>query len=112
MHAKLRWCTWTRVEAVHASLQTRNSHTLILNIKKQLFHTRPYITLLDVLVLFVVPGSEKFPPILPLQLLLLCPNLPQALHCLEMPALLLVSLLGSLTLFFLGLLGGLLLMEG
>ena len=43
MHAKLRWCTWTRVEAVHASLQTRNSHTLILNIEKQLFHTHIHI---------------------------------------------------------------------
>jgi len=49
-----------------------------------------------------------FPPISPLQLLLLCPNLPQALHYLEMLALLLVGSLGSLTLFFLGLPGGLL----
>ena len=97
---------------MHASLQTINSYTLILNIEKQVFHIRPYITLLDVLVLFVVPGNEKFPPILPLQLLLLYPNLPQVLHCLEMPALLLVSSLGPLTLFFLGLPGGLLLMEG
>ena len=78
--------------------------------KATISHTCPYITLLDVLVLFVVPGNEKFPPILPLQLLLLCPNLPQALHCLEMPALLLVGLLGSLALFFLGLISGLLLM--
>ena len=112
MHAGLRWCTWTRAEAVHAGLQIRNSHTLILNIEKQVIYTCPYITLLDVLVLFVVPGSEEFPPISPLQLLLLCPNLPQLLHCLEMPALLLVGSLGSLALFFLGLLGGLLLMGG
>ena len=58
MHDGLRWCTWTRAEAMHAglvwctwcgwgypdsssaSLQTRNSHTLILNIEKQLFHTK------------------------------------------------------------------------
>ena len=109
MHAGLRWCTWSGAEAMHASLQTINSYTLILNIEKQVFHIRPYITLLDVLVLFVVPGSEKFPPISPLQLLLLCPNLPQVLHCLEMPTLLLVGSLGSLALFFLGLLGGFLL---
>ena len=112
MHARLRWCTWTRVEAVHAGLQTRNSHTLILNIEKQLFHTHVHIILLDVLVLLVVPNSEEFPPILPLQLLLLYPNLPQVLHCLEMTAFLLVSSLGSLAFFFLGLPSGLLLMEG
>ena len=70
------------------------------------------MTLLYVLVLFVVPSSEEFSPISPLQLLLLCPNLPQALHYLEMPALLLVSSLGSLALFFLGLPGGLLLTNG
>ena len=75
-------------------------------------HICPYITLLDVLVLFVVPGSEEFPSISLLQLLLLCPNLPQALHCLKIPALLLVGSLGSLALFFLGLLGGLPLMGG
>ena len=76
MHAGLRWCTWSGVEAMHAGLQIINSHTLILNIEKQVFYTRPYITLLDVLVLFVVPSSEEFPPISHLQLLLLCPNLP------------------------------------
>ena len=60
------------------------------------------------MVLFVMPGSEEFPPISPLQLLL-CPNLPHALHCLEMSALLpLVGSLGILTLFFLGLPSGLL----
>ena len=65
------------------------------------------------LVLFMVPGSEEFPPISPLQLLLLCPNLPQALHYLEMPALLpLVGSLGSLALFFLSLPAGLLLIGG
>ena len=112
MHAGLRWCTWSGAEAMHAGLQTINSHRLILNIEKQVFHTCPYITLLYVLVLFVVPGSEEFPPISPLQLLLLCPNLPQVLHYLEMPALRLVGSLGSLTLFFLGLPSGLLLMGG
>ena len=112
MHAGLRWCTWSGVEAMHAGLQTINSHTLILNIEKQVFYTRPYITLLDVLVLFVVPSNEEFSPISHLQLLLLCPNLPQVLHCLEMPALLHVGLLGSLALFFLGLPDGLLLMGG
>ena len=66
MHAELRWCTWSGAEAMHAGLQTINSYTLILNIEKQVFHIRPYITLLDVLVLFVVPGSEEFPPISPL----------------------------------------------
>ena len=86
------------------SARETNSSTIV-------FHTRPYITILDALVLFVVLGSEEFPPISPLQLLLLCSNLPQILHCLEMPALLFGSL-GSLALFFLGLLGGLLLMEG
>ena len=104
MHAGLKWCTWPKAryagpvwctwngaKAVHAGLQTRNSHTLILNIKKQLFHTRPYITLLDVLVLFMVPSGEEFPPISPLQLLILYPNLPKVLHCLEMSALLLVG---------------------
>ena len=66
-----------------------------------------------VLVLFVVPGSEEFPPISPLQLLLLCPNLPQALYCLKMPTLLpLVGSLGSLALFFLSLPAGLLLIGG
>ena len=74
--------------------------------KASISPTCPYITLLDVPVLFVVPGSDEFPPISPLQLLLLCPNLPQPLHYLEMPALLLVGSLGSLTLFFLGLIGG------
>ena len=112
MYAGLRWCTWSGAEAMHAGLQTINSHTLILNIEKQVFYIRPYITLLDVLVLFVMPGSEEIPPISPLQLLLLCSNLLQAMHCLEMPALLLVGSLGSLALFFLGLLGGLLLMGG
>ena len=58
----------------------------------------------------MVPGSEEFPPISPLQLLLLCPNLPQVLHYLEMPALLpLVGSLSSLALFFLSLPSGLLL---
>ena len=112
MYAGLRWRTWSGAEAMHVGLQTINSHKLILNIEKQVFYTRPYITLLDVLVLFVVPGSEEFPPISPLQLLLLCPNLPQLLHCSEMLTLLLVGSLGSLTLFFLGLPGGLLLMGG
>ena len=88
---------------MHVGLQTRNSHILILNIEKQLFHTRLYITLLDVLVLFIVPDGEEFPPISPLQLFLLCPNLPKAWHCLEMSALLLVCSLGSLVFFFLGL---------
>ena len=66
MHAELRWCTWSGAEAMHAGLQTINSYTLILNIGKQVFQICPYITLLDVLVLFVVPGSEEFPPISPL----------------------------------------------
>ena len=76
MHAELRWCTWSGAEAMHADLQTINSYTLTFYIGKQVFQIRPYITLLDVLVLFVVPGSEEFPPISLLQLLLLCPNLP------------------------------------
>ena len=97
MYAGLRWCTWSGAKAMHIGLQTRNSHTC------------PYNTLLDVLVLFVVPSSEDFPPISPLQLLLLCPYLLQALHCLEMLALLLVDSLGSRALFFLGLPGDLLL---
>ena len=108
MYAGLRWRTWSGAEAMHAGLQTINSHTLILNIEKQVFYTCPYITLLEVLVLFVVPSSEDFPPISPLQLLLLCPYLLQALHCLEMLALLLVDSLGSRALFFLGLPGDLL----
>ena len=57
-------------------------------------------------------GNEEFPPISPLQLFLLCPNLPEALHCLEIPALLPVGSLGSFALFFLGLACGFLLIEG
>ena len=53
----------------------------------------------------MVPSNEEFPPISPLELLLLCPYLLQVLHCLEMLALLLVDSLGSLALFFLGLPG-------
>ena len=58
MHARLRWCTWPKaghaglvwstwsgVKAVHAGLQTRNLHTLILNIEKQLFHRHDHILL-------------------------------------------------------------------
>ena len=109
---------WTEVVHLewswsYARWPTNNKFTYI-NIeywKASILHTS-IITLLDVLVLFVVPGSEEFPPISPLQLILLCPNLPQLLHCLEMPALLLVGSLGSLALFFLGLPGGLLLMGG
>ncbi|KAK9986021.1 hypothetical protein SO802_030972 [Lithocarpus litseifolius] len=82
--------------------------------KREKFYTVALAFLLVIcgICLFNLPGSEEFPPIAPLQLLLLCPNLPQALHCLEMPALLLVGSLGSLALFFLGLPGGLLLMGG
>ena len=64
------------------------------------------------LFLFVVPGKEEFPPISALQLLLLCPILPQALHYLEILALLPASSPASLTLFFLGLPDGLLLIGG
>ena len=34
MYAGLRWCTWNGAEAMHAGLQTINSHTLVLNIEK------------------------------------------------------------------------------
>ena len=57
-----------------------------------------------VLVFFLAaPGSEESPPTSPSQLLLLCPNLPHALHFLKTPTLL--SLVwqfgssGSFTLF-------------
>ena len=34
---------------------------------------------------FAFPSREEFLLTFPLQLFLLCPNFPQALHCLEMP---------------------------
>ena len=55
------------------------------------------------MVLFVVLGMKEFPPIWPLQFLLLCPIWPQLLHCLEIPALLPAGSPASLVIFFLGL---------
>ena len=36
MYAGLRWCTWSGAEAMHVGLQTRNSHTLLDVLEKQL----------------------------------------------------------------------------
>ena len=36
MHVGLRWFPWSRVEAMHVGLQTRNSHTLLDVLEKQL----------------------------------------------------------------------------
>ena len=36
MHAGLRWFPWSGVEAMHVGLQTRNSHTLLDVLEKQL----------------------------------------------------------------------------
>ena len=94
------------------STNKKFTHINIEYWKATISHSCPYITLLDELHLFVVPGSEEFPLISPLQLLLLCPNLPQALHYLEILALQLVGPLDSLTFFFLGLSGDLFLMGG
>jgi hypothetical protein len=77
------------------------------------------ITFLPILIFLFLPvtcGSFEFPPTSPLQDLLLCPNFPHFLHFLAVPVL--SSLVpafvssGFLTLFFLGLLGGLLRCEG
>ena len=43
MYAGLRWCTWSGAKAMHIGIQTRNSHTLILDIEKQVFHTHVHI---------------------------------------------------------------------
>ena len=43
MHDGLRWCTWNGAEAMHVDLQTRNSHTLLDVLEKQLFHTHVHI---------------------------------------------------------------------
>ena len=118
VHLAWSWACWIGMAYLewmgYACWPTNKKFTYI-NIeywKASISHTCPYITLIDVLVLFVVPSNDEFSLISPLQLLLLCPNLPQPLHYLEMPSLLLVSSLGSFTLFFLGLLGGLLFIKG
>ena len=112
VHLAWSWACWIGMAYLewmgYACWPTNKKFTYI-NIeywKASISHTCPYITLIDVLVLFVVPSNDEFSLISPLQLLLLCPNLPQPLHYLEMPSLLLVSSLGSFTLFFLGVMVG------
>ena len=84
---------------------------------KALDHVFTFLVLVLFLFGFLAAlGTEEFPPTSPLQLLLLLPNLPHALHFLGTPTLLsLVWRVGSscsFTLLFLGLLDGLRLMGG